>query len=337
MGDIDRFWIVDSTVCVGVKSFPFDWHAQGREGDWKNYKAVREVLRGSGYVLHDDPNIRERFPSLKRTHHAGSKGPVHFHSEIYPAGFRYEFYEDVPRENPCGGRYGFDKMGRAPYLWRLRVTQIHRKIAQALEALGFRDDTEIPPKSAVEAVTARQDGWKKSHPYIFKDPPERYNATDQDGVLLQGGELRYFYSHNGRLERGIVYRSAGNCWDVVLNKTEWRAAVGTHDMFTYNPERHPRKLSRDPVYMISKALERAITARKFRKAAVIQEALERITGSHTFKEGDPVVVENPRYHGRGVVESTNPPFSVDVRLESSGNVRRYEWPTVKPATQGAIA
>lgn len=335
MADERTFYFHDSSVSVwGTKPDPKSTSFLG--GDWKAYTAVRDLLKRQGYTIGVDPETKARYKRIWRYHHAGQRKDVLFCSNIYPAGFEFKFYEDVIRDNRNGGKYHFDKMQKAPYLWRLSVELIHRKISALLEKRGFRNGTSQPPATALEAVEKRQKGWMESHPYIFKEPPHSYNATDEDGALLLGGEVRCFRTRNGHLSRGIVWRGANNCWDLVLNRTEWTNEA-TFRLFTYDPKKHERKVSVDPLVNISRALERAVQARNYLRAAAIQKAIDRMAPIHDFKPGDRVEVENPRYHGPGIVESVHPPFWVLVKVgrEGDGNTWRYEWPTVKPAALAA--
>jgi hypothetical protein len=331
MADERTFHIHDSSVIVwGAQPSPGSISREG--GDWNTYTAVRKLLKRRGYTVGFDPETKARYKKIWKWHHAGRRKDVLFRSYIYTTGFEFKFYEDVIRDNKNGGEYHFDKMKKAHYLWRLSVELIHRKITALLERRGFRNVTTRPPETALEAVEQRQKSWMVSHPYIFKDLPYSYNATDEDGVLLLGGEVRYFRTRNGHLSRGVVWRGANNCWDLVQNRTEWTNEA-TFRLFTYDPKKHERKVSVDPLVNISRALEGAVRARNYLRADAIQKAIDRMATHHDFKAGDRVEVDNPRYQGPGIVESVRPPFWVLVKVgrEGDGNTWRYEWATVRPA------
>jgi len=303
-----------------------------QQGDWPSYKAALELLKSEGFVRHDDPWMRGHFISLNATHHAGSRGDVHFHSEIYFTGFKFEFYQDVVLDNRNGGRFSFDKMGKAPYLWRKRVELLHTKLATMLAKRGFEDHCDPVLETAYEQIFERQRKTMEWHFSSFYGPVSPYNGKDQDGVLLQGGETRCFYTHNGRLQRGRVYRDINNVWPILLNRNEWTCEA-TFELFTYDPTKHPRKVSLKSLVRISAALRRAVEKRDFKRAARIQEALDRMAKHHDMKPGDKVFVENPRYHGPGIVDYVKPPFFVGVKVgaKGDGNLWAYEWPTVRPA------
>lgn len=335
MRDVDSFRIHDASIHAWTKDKPRKGTYPTREEeDWVRYNAACSVLEINGFGFHQDPRYRDGYwKSLRRTHHAGSKGDVHFASEVYNAGFSFEFYEDVPRDNKNGGRYSFDKMGQASYLWRKRVELIHTKLANALLTMGFEDHTDPVLDGAHLEVMERRRQHMDWHSKHYESPPSPYNSKDQDGVLMKGGETRYFYTRNGRLQRGRVYRDLNNVWPIVMNRNEWTCQA-TFELFTYDPDKHPRKLSKDPLVKINRALERAVRDRNFAKAARIQEAMHRKVDSYEFRVGDHVMVDNPRFHGTGIVDSIDPPFKVWVKL-SNGNTWAYEWATVKPLKEAA--
>lgn len=299
------------------------------ENDWESYRAVRSVLKENGYVLHRDPQLQDRHKCIRDTHHAGSKHDVHFRSEIYPAGFRFEFYEDVVRDNPNGGRYTFDKMEKMPYLRRLRVKLILSKIADRLVSRGFVDNTERPPSGAFEYVRWDRAQWSVHHESFYQRPIERYNSEDADGQELRDGMVRYGRTLNGRLVRGTVFYRSNNMWHLVLNRHEV-TQYASFQLFSYRPGVTDRKIAIEPKMKLSRALACAIKRCDFRRAASIQDVIRRTVGQHEFKRGDEVSVDHPNYVGSGVVQYVRPPISVGVKL-SNGNTWEYEWATVRPA------
>lgn len=331
MKETKSFSTNDTYFGVTSESPSHDMFTRGKEGDWESYRAVREMLKESGYVFHDDP--RRLYKSLRRTMHAGSKGDIHLTSEIYPAGFRFEFYEDVVRDNPNGGRYHFNKLEKMPYLRRQKVILAHRKIAEVLMARGFADgrDKKLPPLERIMESRRRDRDWRRYEIVIDGQPD--YNVCDQDGIRLKDGDIRSYWSRNGRLQRGAVYYDMNSMWWVISAPDELDKE-SAHEFFQYDHEQHGRKLSRNPLINISHALESAVKARNFKKAGAIQEAISRIYGGlESLSVGDRVKVDNPRFHGKGTVEWLDSPFWVGVKVDGSGNTWRYEWATVKLAEQ----
>src|SRR6266404_5486552 len=202
MKETKSFSTHDAYFGVTSESPSHDMFTRGKEGDWESYRAVRDMLKLSGYVFHDDP--RRLYKSLRRTMHAASKGDIHFTSQIYPTGFRFEFYEDVIRDNPNGGRYHFSKLEKMPYLRRQKVILAHRKIAEVLLARGFVDqrDKNLPPLERILEDRRKDRDWRR-YAIVIDGQPD-YNVCDQDGIRLKDGDVRCFWSPNGRLKRGTV-------------------------------------------------------------------------------------------------------------------------------------
>ena len=321
----------DSTISAGTDPSSYDFFKQGKDGDWDTYRAVLDLLRSMGYVLHQDPFMRT-FHFKTKNRHAGSKADVHFASEINPSGLQFMFYEDVVRDNSHGGRYHFDKMKKMPYLRRITVTLAHRKIQALLEARGFVMVTLPPPATAMEEISRRQAEHKDSHPYATVDKQPDYNVMDADKVRLKDGDIRYFWTWNGRLGRGPVYYNLNSMWLCASSPTDWENKAAWQ-YFSYDEAKHGRKLSIAPIEKISAALRRAVERHDYEKAAIIRDALLRMTPLHDLKPGDRVKVDHHNYDGYGIVDWVRPPFTVGVKCgrEGEGNVHVYEWATVKPA------
>lgn len=335
MESTNEIWLHDTSISVTVPFLVgYDCFVAGKEGDWKTYNAVRGLLRECGWTFHQDPEIKKRYRSLARTHHAGSRGGLHFTSEINPRGFKFEFYEDVVRDNPHGGRYHFDKLRKMPYLRRLSFLWIRNNILALLGRLGFTIRQGNEGLSAMDRILKdRRESWHWKPGINHADGQPDYNVLDAGKVRLQDGDVRCFWSPNGRLRRGKAYYNLNSMWWVITadgdlhNESAW-------ELFTYDPDRHGRKLSRDPLVRISAALRHAVEQQHYERAAAIRDAIARFPGQepHEFKPGDRVLVDNPRYNGPGIVDQVRPPFWVVVKVgqKGDGNAWRYEWATVKP-------
>lgn len=254
-------------------------------------------------------------------------------SEIYPTGWKYEFYEDVVRDNPNGGRYDFNKIKNMPYLRRLAFQAIRSKICACLAGLGFSTRARADDLAGYARILKDREEsghWRPGKDLAVGQPD--YNMNDADRVRMKDGDVRYFWSHNGRLERGTVHYRLGSNWWVLhssgelTSETSWR-------LFSYDPGRDARKRSFTPLVRISAALRRAVAAQNFEKASRIRDAIARMAPTYDFKVQDRVMVDNPKYIGPGIVEWIDAPFWVGVRVgeKGDGNCWRYEWPTVRPA------
>jgi len=237
----------------------------------------------------------------------------------------------------------FDKLRKMPYLRRLAFFWIRNNILALLGRLGFtiRQGNEgLSPMDRI--LKDRRESWHWKPGINHADGQPDYNVQDADKVRLQDGDVRYFWSPNGRLCRGRAYYNLNNMWWVITsggdlhNEAAWR-------LFSYDAARHGRKLSLDPLVRISAALRHAVEQQQYERAAKIRDAIARLPGQEPrdFKPGDRVLVDNPRYHGPGIVDQVRPPFWVVVKVgeKGDGNAWRYEWATVQPdlspARQGA--
>lgn len=235
--------------------------------DRMTYFLMRRLLRREGFTFRLDPEVRKRYKCISKNYHAGERQGVHFVSQIYPAGFRFEFYENVIRDNPIGGRYHFEKMAKAPYLWRLRVTLMFKKMSKLLTRLGFRDVTARPPADAL--------GWVRYERarHGAHSTPE-YGVTDADGKRLQDGEIRYFRDWNGRLLRGPVYHNINNMWWVLVSPTEVRN-IACFELFTYDPAKHKPKESLNALARMKDVLKKVVDREDFERAIRLRDEIKR--------------------------------------------------------------
>lgn len=246
-----------------------------QKDDWASYREIRKTLREAAFVFHDDPRIRNNYPTLKQSRHAGSRRDLHFASEIYPAGFRFEFYGDVVRDNRHGGRYHFDKLEKMPYLRRQMAILVLRKISARLKELGFQDATKPVPEDSMEFVrNERADLEAFQGAGFYKRPLEAYNAEDADGILLKDGDVRYFRTRNGRLLRGTAWHHINNMWWVVVNRRHVEN-IASFRLFAYDAARHGRKVHPEGRQRIKAALKRASENEDFERAIRIRDALRR--------------------------------------------------------------
>lgn len=326
-----RFHTYDSSLCIWGCTPTTD--ASVLEADWRTYGKVIGLLRREGFRISLDRSIHR---SIRKHYHVGRRGDVMVAAEAHGVHCKFEFYEDVIRDNRHGGRYHFDKMAKAPYLWRLQVTLLHRKIGGLLHSLGFRDRTDEKPRDAFHEMQLHRASLESFHgPRLWKDMRASYNVEDGEGREINDGETRWFYERNGRLMRGQCWHHINNMWWVIVDRYDLRN-IAAFDLFTYDPAKHPRKWSPHPIQNLSRALELTVKAKNYRKAAVMSDALARMADSFEFKAGDRVHVDNTRYRGPGVVDRVDPPFKVWVTLPN-GNTWAYEWATVRPAREEVAA
>ncbi|WP_342512819.1 hypothetical protein MKY34_19770 [Sporosarcina sp. FSL K6-1522] len=199
---------------------------------------IFELLKQRGFIIQTDREILERYPILADTHWEGAKGDLLFKSEIYPAGFNIEFYQEVNIENRNGGYYDFDKLAKMPYLVRCEFLITKKYISQLIEQEGFQNIGEPSFKYAMDKVMHEIKSC--CHYKEGKELPDyeipKYNSKDKDDKRIRNGQLKYFRDRKGRLQRGRVYHNINNMWWVVLNRFDFRN-IASFELFDITAER----------------------------------------------------------------------------------------------------
>lgn len=266
------YWIYDSSLIVR-REIPRtdDFLAFDKE----LVKSLKRTMKKAGYSFCQDVTVHKL---IRRCHFAGSKDDVFFACEASVTGLKIEFYENVIRDNKCGGRYHFDKMEKMPYLRRLKVQLILQKLAARLEILGFRDSTPVTSKSAEAFVLQeRADLIAFQGEKFYEDP--RYwihgNSEDADDKQIVEGQVKYFYHWSGTLMRGVAWHHINNMWWVIVNKGEVHN-VAAFELFDYDPTRHGRRGCRDAKRRMERKLEKLVKAQQFEKAIGLRDALRKL-------------------------------------------------------------
>lgn len=246
--------------------------------DKETLASLKRTMKKAGYVFRQDVTVAK---IIRRCHFAGHKDDVHFTCEVSPCGIKIEFYEDVVRDNKSGGRYHFDKMDKMPYLRRLKVKLIHEKLAARLELLGFVDDTPIGSDRAAAWVLQERASLIAFQGEKFYENPVYWiygNSTDADGREIVEGQIKYFRDWSGHLLRGEAWHHINNMWWVILHKGEVQN-VAAFDLFDYDPSRHPRKKSRDPLPRMERKLRKLVEREEFEKCSGLRDAIRRLRPS----------------------------------------------------------
>lgn len=229
-------------------------------GKIKLLNQIFEMLKQRGFVIQTDQHILRDYPILADTHWEGKKGDLLFKSHIYPAGFDFEFYQEINTKNSSGGYYDFDKFERMPYLIRCQYILERKYICEILDAAGYTNVAKPVLKYAFDKVmyAIKDSCHYKEGKELPEYEIESYNAKDKDGKQLRNGQVKYFRDHKGRLQRGTIYHNINNMWWVVLNKFEY-TNVAAFNFFDLSPEQLPKKRVQ------SKVIPQRIRAKKLRE------------------------------------------------------------------------
>lgn len=190
--------------------------------------AGKKALRNKGAFVGIDRDIKKNHTCLNQYRGYGSWERLEFSTEIYQTGLNFEFFQNVTTpENRNGGRYDFDKYKKFPYLLKLRLKVAVQTLIEAISPLcdATITFTDRPVLSAdLVMKDYRQSCHKRKNissledaQLTLSDYDLSQNNNDRDRKKIMCGELKYFYSYDGYLHRGIVYHNLNNMWWVIEN------------------------------------------------------------------------------------------------------------------------
>lgn len=270
MREIDKTYnIYDGTIGI--------WRVNVNDEVRETYDEIRMMMMNDGWTFHQDPKIKKHYPSIADTHHAGRKQDVHFLSSITGRHIEFKFYEDVIRDNQYGGQYTHNKLKSMPYLLRLKVQVAINDIVAYLRPLGYTDNSRNYPEDGLAAIMKHRAELEEFQGKDFyRRERSSYNCTDANGVEMFDGDVRYFWTYTGRIQRGIVYRNINNMWWVhtgpfsYSNQANfslftWKACMGSRRKFTdVGIEKKLRE-----------QLDAAIKSENFERAIVLRNLLKK--------------------------------------------------------------
>lgn len=254
---------------------------------WPHYGALNTVirmLRGMGWRIIPCPETKARYPILSKWHKYGECGDLKASIEIFPAGFRFEFYHEFNVTHSSGGKYEFHKWERAPYLLRLQFIKTANAIIKKLQAVMPCRIDEVDNELRGAAFIVKQ---FQSHSFAPKNQitdvtqipsfMSSYDLTqnnnDRDKKKIVCGDTKYYRSERtGRLVRGQAWHNINNMWWVILpsgevrNEASWRLFDPTPADFAQRrvmPAKIPKgrqeqlsSLSSLPTYDLKRELKR---------------------------------------------------------------------------------
>lgn len=235
-------------------------------------KLIRH-LRARGFSIKKDPRFKSSGWLL------GRKGDLEFSTDCSGRTAKFEFFQNVANvENRHGGRHDFGKFQRMPRDMRLRCAVEMIQIIRAMQALGYtfgeQSDLSEPLAAAVlrKAEGRENEGLSPIEQFNRRRPPrdriaawpapesiQVYDRKDKDGRLLCNGDVRYFYGVRGRLVRGQVFHTGGNCWPAYLADGTWFGQPANFELFsTDRPDLLPRRVHKETqVSRVSRELGKA--------------------------------------------------------------------------------
>lgn len=250
------------------------------------YCAALHAMRQKGAEVGKDPHIEKDARILSRFHGYGNWHGLEFKSEIHMSNFTFEFFQNVtPSENRNGGYYDFDKYKKFPYLLKLRlkvaIKHLIESIAPLCDATITFTDSHGTSEERILKSYAESCHWPNVKTLEDVAPNMRpYNqgrdSNDRDGKRINCGEVKYFYSYDGYLHRGIVYHNLNNMWWVIENDTVYsnKACFELFDRKNepirkaLNPEKKLEKLKAE--------LNRQIKEENFIRCNIIKKEIDKL-------------------------------------------------------------
>lgn len=261
---------------------------RGSDGDQALYAKVLTWLKDLGFTVTKNPRIEERHPILSPKHDAGHHGELKFQSEYYPAGGKFEFYQDVVYENRNGGFYDFDKLEKMPYLIRLRLQLTQRKIRALLLGEGLHEihyKPKSPNPDPLAYFNAKWDMGEMARGEMRFDrgpdgwPSEKelqsWSRTDRDGNTVCHGDIRYFRDWKGYLRRARVYGGINGMWMCIYGPGRRdHTHLHVRELFTCSPAQVPRKVHPDRKNKLERQLRDAVATQNFERDIIVRDLLE---------------------------------------------------------------
>lgn len=236
-----------------IKSPQGAWSRNFKYPHFGTLHRIFNMLRDEGFTIENDEEVAK---CIRRDYYTGRRGDLEFYASRYPAGFEIEFFQNVVVNNPCGGRYDFDKFQKMPYLIQLQFKKYQNKIIRLLTSLeDVEDRTKVRPRFAEDKIKANyMESWhheQNDMNFSLSDldgqTQEVYNGRDRNNLVLHNGDIKYFRNHKGYLCRGRIYHNINNMWWVIVDRFTVQN-VACFELFDLRPEdnRHRRVRPRIP-------------------------------------------------------------------------------------------
>lgn len=205
---------------TNIKTSMFDTSTYPHTQYWHS---LINFYKSLGFIVGEDQSVSK---NIRNDYIKGNKGSLEIKGNIYPAGCKIDFYQNINFENRNGGEYDFNKYKKMPYLIRLQLINTCNKTIKFLQSIGLTYKPTYHPKTAVDKL--KRDYVESCH-HPQKDmnfnlddlngiTSESYNNKDRDKNIIYNGEVKYFRGFDGCLNRGKTYHNINNMWWVITDK-----------------------------------------------------------------------------------------------------------------------
>lgn len=199
---------------------------------YKIWIYARELLKLKGFKFYVDRKFKNEYKILLPSNKFGIKKRLRFKTEIYPAGFEIQFFQNIKHVNKFGGYYDFDKYREMPKHHKIMFNHISKYIILELcnkFELKYYDQSSIRfPRLTGEKLIIKNiqeysfDRCKqkslKQTPKYMSDYDFKYNSKSGVGDTLKCGEIRKFKDYSGKIKKGKIYHKINNMWWVIISK-----------------------------------------------------------------------------------------------------------------------
>lgn len=261
----------------------------GKPSTWAHHIllcAALRTMRQKGATVGKDPRINKLFPILNEHHAQGNWHGLEFKSEIFRNSFDINFFQNItPSENKNGGYSDFNKYEKFPYLIKIRLKVAIKTLIAALTPLCDATITfcDLPKKAEDRILLDYKKSWHKESISSLTDAQstmDKYdlsqNNNDRDKKKIQCGDLKYFYSYDGYLHRGLVYHNCNNMWWVIENDITLRN-VSAFELFDRTDEPIRKVLGVEKkISRLREELQWQIKAENFLRCNLIKKEIEKL-------------------------------------------------------------
>lgn len=178
-------------------------------------KATRDKLidhlRSRGFHIENDQSVDK---IIRDDFHCGNKGALEVYIHASGRCLQIDFFQNVVRKNPNGGRYDFERRQKMPFMIGKQYELERNKIAALMAGLGF------PLASKIQRQGMDEINFNRAEHEAFqrraRTIPEPYNSVTATKGTVHDGDTVYFRHWNKRWSAGTAYHNINNMWWVLL-------------------------------------------------------------------------------------------------------------------------
>lgn len=186
------------------------------------YKGVIALLRRHGWKVKPDKSVHR---SIARDFRLADKGPMHCAIHLSGRVVTLEFWSTGwKNENRHGHRYDFDKLGRMPFLDRMRFERTFvilmdwlRTVAELSGDCGPRGSIFRLPTPDERIATQYAKDWHKDRELGYPVPRQSWEDKAADGGRIVHGAPVWYRDRKGRVRRGRAFYKGGTQWMIREN------------------------------------------------------------------------------------------------------------------------